>query len=580
MRKSSKSQPSGSSGSTPPTLATVLTKLDPAPAGLSKTRVRDLRSATSRVAELLGNVPAALPLVMQEIQAGLSAVNPIAVGMTRKRFTNIRSDFVAAVKASGVIPLKADPKGGLSSEWIDWFSRRGERQARIGLSRLAHYASARGIAPGGINDEVISGFIEWVRKGSLHRKPNALHRQVALIWNKAAADPDLGLTPVTVPSFRGPPKRIDQSLLSASFIADRNRYLDWCAVSDPFAADARDKPLAARTLKLTRDQIHAAVTALVKSGIKPDKIRSLADLITPENFKSVLRQRVDDAGGPNKSFDHYLARALVRIAKEWIKVDADVLAQLKKAASKLPAPTTRDLTPKNKRFLRQFEDPESLRRLQVLPGQLWKEVKSDSKGKSNFRVLAKAQAALGIGLLTYAPVRSENLWELEFDTHIFLRPAPGAISTLELNPEEVKNNNALGFDIPPHLAKMLLEYRDQIAPKHVGSRPKRVFVLPDGTPKAQSTVAYLICTYAQRRAGIKLTPHQFRHLGAKIMLDANPGNFAGVGQLLGQRNIKTTMIYAGINTRRAGRHQQGLIDKAVARQMPQPRRRRRSGEGV
>jgi hypothetical protein len=82
MRKSSKSQPSKSSGSPPPSLATVLTKLDAAPVGLSETRVRDLRSATKRVAELLGNVPAAIPLVMQEIQARLSAINPIAVGMT------------------------------------------------------------------------------------------------------------------------------------------------------------------------------------------------------------------------------------------------------------------------------------------------------------------------------------------------------------------------------------------------------------------------------------------------------------------------------------------------------------------
>jgi integrase len=92
---------------------------------------------------------------------------------------------------------------------------------------------------------------------------------------------------------------------------------------------------------------------------------------------------------------------------------------------------------------------------------------------------------------------------------------------------------------------MLMEYRDQIAPTHIGHRPKRLFVNPDGTPKAQATVAYLICKYAQRRAGIELTPHQFRHLGAKIMLDANPGNFAGVGQLLGHKNSKTTMMYPG-----------------------------------
>jgi hypothetical protein len=64
------------------------------------------------------------------------------------------------------------------------------------------------------------------------------------------------------------------------------------------------------------------------------------------------------------------------------------------------------------------------------------------------------------------------------------------------------------------------------------------------------------------------------------MLDANPGNFAGVGQLLGHKNSKTTMMYAGLNTRRAGRHHQELIDRAVERQMLPPRRKHRKGNGM
>jgi integrase len=163
-----------------------------------------------------------------------------------------------------------------------------------------------------------------------------------------------------------------------------------------------------------------------------------------------------------------------------------------------------------------------------LPEQLWKEVKADTNRKPNFRVLAKAQAAIGIGLQTYMPVRPENLWELEFDKHLFVRSEPGAKSTLELDSSEVKNDSEIGFDIPPHLTKMLLEYRDRIAPMHIGHRPNRVFVNIDGTSKAQSTVSYLLATYAKKRAGIALTPHQFRHLGAKNVLDANPGNFLAV----------------------------------------------------
>jgi integrase len=170
-------------------------------------------------------------------------------------------------------------------------------------------------------------------------------------------------------------------------------------------------------------------------------------------------------------------------------------------------------------------------------------------------------------------VRPENLWLLEFDAHLFVRPGP-AISTLESDPEEVKNNEAIGFDIPPHLAKMLLEYRERIAPKHIGHRPTRLFVNIDGTPKCQQTVTYLIESFARRRAGIVLTPHQFRHLGAKNLLDENPGSFKEVMDLLGHKNLKTTMVYAGMNPRRAARHHQMLIDRAVAAQVPMRKRKR------
>ena len=56
-----------------------------------------------------------------------------------------------------------------------------------------------------------------------------------------------------------------------------------------------------------------------------------------------------------------------QIAREWVKVDPAVLAELKKLAAKMPMPAT-GLTDKNKRFLRQFDDPAVLQRLHDLPG--------------------------------------------------------------------------------------------------------------------------------------------------------------------------------------------------------------------
>ena len=107
------------------TLATMLAALD-RPGKLSATRLRDLRSAVKRVADLLGDEPAAIPLDIDAISARLNTINPLAVGMTAKRLANIRSDFLAAVKVCGVQPVTGSKS--LSPEWVKLFKRLSGRR--------------------------------------------------------------------------------------------------------------------------------------------------------------------------------------------------------------------------------------------------------------------------------------------------------------------------------------------------------------------------------------------------------------------------------------------------------------------
>jgi integrase len=557
--------------SEPATLATVLSTLDQRKK-LPPIRQRDLRSATRRVAELFGDTPSAIVLDMAAIAAKLAGISPPAVGLTPKRLANVRSDFVAAVRESGIKAVQSRPKG-LSPAWIKLFSAMPRRRRDIGLSRLGRYATSRGIEPNSVNARVIDDFIAATRAQSLHRNPRALHRQTALIWNEAAGDPKLGLHEVAVPSFRGPPKRIEWAWLPESFRKDVDAFLSWAGKSDPFAADSRSRALAPRTVKLRRNQLHAAATALVDSGTTPAAIGSIADLLESGNFKSILRHRFELARGEVNTFNQQLGGILVSIARDWVKVDAARLAELKRMAGKLPSPPA-GLTRKNKSFLRQFDEPKSLKRLVELPDRLWSEVKRDTR--PNFRTLAKAQAALAIGILTYIPIRVGNLSSLTFDTHLFVRPGDSAVSTLELSDTEVKNRIPLAYDIPQHLAKKLIEYRERVAPKVVGHRPARLFVNADGTAKSHHTVSWLISTYLRRRAGLTMSAHQFRHLSAKVLLDAQPGAFEVVRQLLGhKRNSTTVNAYAGIDSRRAARHHQRMIENALASQMPTRSTRRR-----
>jgi hypothetical protein len=343
---------------------------------LSPTRLRDLRSSVIRVADLLGNVPARIALDLPTIAAGLAAISPVAAGMTPKRFANVRSDFLAAVRASGLMPMRPWHKGRLAPAWHQLFARLARRRAHLGLSRFARYASARGIDPEAVNDTTVTDFITAVREQSLHGAPNWLYRQVTLVWNEAARDGELGLQSLTVPSFRRPPKRIDWALLSRPFRRDVDKYLQWASQSDPFALDSRRRRLGPQTLRLRRDQIHAAVSALVVSGIRPTAVRSLADLVTPANFKRILRRRVEMVGGAQNSFNQSLAIALTLIAREWVKVDGAVQTELQRLLSKVPVPL-KGLTDKNKRFLRQFDDMNTLRRWVQLPERMWAELKRE-----------------------------------------------------------------------------------------------------------------------------------------------------------------------------------------------------------
>jgi integrase len=539
---------------------------------LSVTRRRDLRSAVTRVASLLGDDPARIQLDLPMISAKLATVSPVAAGLTSKTFSNIKCDFVRAVRVSGLKPIQRPARTPLSPEWKKLFAGLSGRRAHIGLSRLARYASADGIEPWEIDDATIEAFITAVRDGTLHRKPNGLHRRVTLIWNEAARQSEFGLQTVEVPSFRSPAKRIEWTSLDTAFRKDVDKHLTWCGGSDVFAADARPRALAPQTIALRRNQIHAAVTALVDSGVKPTAIRSLADLVSPENFKRILRWRYETIGRQENVFNHDLARAMVQIARQWVKVNADVLAELTRLAGIVPMPVL-GLTTKNKRALRQFDDPQVLHRLVSFPRRAWAEVKKSPR--HDRYILAEAQVALAVGILCYMPMRPQNLAALAFDVHLFLKERPDAVSSLELPASEVKNKIPLAFDIPPRLVKMLIEYRDEIAPKVIGRKPDCLFVNVDGTRKRQSTLAHIISRYLKKREGILLSPHQFRHVSAKVMLNHSPGNFEGVRQLLGHESVDTTSgFYAGIDSRRAARHHQRLIDE-ILNTPPSGRQRKR-----
>jgi integrase len=347
--------------------------------------------------------------------------------------------------------------------------------------------------------------------------------------------------------------------LPASFQADLDRYLAWAAVPDPLDEIARARALAPRTLRLRRDYIHSAATAAVAAGITAKDLTSLAGLVETETFKALLRHRWEADGRNLTAYTHGVAGTLIAVAKEWVKVPPDTLTALKALRRKLgtlPA----GLTDKNKALLRKFDDPRLLQSLIDLPDRLWRRARRGLA--TSRRPFIDLQSALAIDLVLHGPLRMENLAALNFEQHLHWPQGRGKPALIVFGVDETKNDIPLEYEIPTALAERLQLYRNEIAPAVTGTRPDAVFVTWTGKPRTQGAITVAIEKAVLRHIGVKLTPHQFRHLAAKIILDANPGAYELVRQILGHKNMKTTTnFYAGIDTRRAGRAHADLLMK-------------------
>jgi hypothetical protein len=117
----------------PPTLQQVFDRIS-ARTDLPDTRKRDLRSAVAVYGKIVGAPLSEILLDLAAIRQTLDGVVPLQAKVSRKRWTNLRSDLVAAINESGLLPMLKTADLKLSAEWEKLFNATqdsGQKDKRI-----------------------------------------------------------------------------------------------------------------------------------------------------------------------------------------------------------------------------------------------------------------------------------------------------------------------------------------------------------------------------------------------------------------------------------------------------------------
>jgi integrase len=554
---------------TPRSLTEVVAHVE-ADSGLAPTRQRDLVSAVRRIAELIGKPLDALPADLNALRPRINAVRPALHQISPKTWTNLKTNFRAAVLAAGG---RERGRSARSSDWQTLHDCLPDKRMANGLSRFITWCSGQGIAPAQVDDVVMTCFRAALGTDTLVPDPNDCHRRSARLWNEAVARvPSWPARPIVVPDYHQPRTTLREQDLPASFGADLRRHLEWAAGTDPLAEPTPAKAMAPRTLRLRRTQLLLAASRLVASGRDPGSITGLSVLVEPEAVKTILRSYLSGPGKPTE-FTGGMAITLVSVAAHWVRVDETQLTALQAIKRRLGS-TKVALTEKNRATLRQLDDPAVLGRLLELPERLAAEARQMA---SRPRAAVAMQLAVAITLLLHAPLRMANLHALRLDRHLSRPGGSKRPWLISIPAAEATNGERIDYELAGGAAVLLDRYLARFRPALVKGECPFLFPGEDGRGcKDQGTLSQQLIEIIETRVGIRLTPHQFRHLAARLLLRAAPGAFGAAQQLLGHKHLKTTTaFYAGIDTLTAGRQYDRILE-ATRAQLPRRPSRRRS----
>ena len=514
-------------------------------------RRREICSAITTVAKWLNMPPEMIPAAMSYLRPRLGGLHTIQLGVSDRRIQNVRSLLLSAFRIAGISTKLAPYTAKMSPAWQQlWDLMEGDRYGRTELSRLFRYCSANGIVPSDLSDVISSDFLTALEAESLIKKPKVRHQSVCRVWNQQAGNhagsgwPQIELT---IPKYDNRLYGVDESLVSDAIKDDLAGYLAHLAGADLFGS--MSKPFRPKSVEIFRGHFWRYLSALHHSGVGIADVNALDELVVPAMFERALRWLYERNGKKTSKHIGEIAWAVRCYAVKYRNCDDETLAFYKRAIERLRV-NTPGLSDKNRTAMAQFNDPKAVTRYVALPSTLWSKAVAigmtvEGRNKRKEAQLM-VQAAVAIEIAMFAPIRIQNLSTIRLDQHISWNANRLRLS---FPAHEVKNDQALDFLLPVEASERIKRYINEWRSLFMPATNPHLFPGRNGKPKDQSALRNQMKKAIFDHTGLQMTPHQFRHAAAKLLLDAKPGHYEVVRKLLGHKTLTTTYAhYAGAET--------------------------------
>jgi integrase len=493
--------------------------------------------------------PEQLPAGGPELRKLINGATPAAAGVSMARWRSVQSLVRRALRDLGVEVTMGADATPMTEQWAALVALLDDRQ-KMAVSRVVRYASKHGIEPGAFTLETFKAFAASVEQGVVSGDPAAILRLTARHFNAAAAAnppwPQICL-PVSPNARRF---SLAWSAFAPAFVRDVETFLADGGVEDVWSEHSR-RALRPATIESRRNLIRIMASAMVLSGkVEIKDLTSLSDLVQIANVQAALIFMTARTGAATPYHLAYLNLAGT-IARYYVK-DEPLAVRLRSmhfhGKGKIDGAKAKGMKPKNRKRLRQFDNPKSVDALRELSLRVLQ--RAEAKKPPTHRDATHVMYGLMVAILLAAPMRRGNLTELKIGSS-FIDYGKGRQRKVrvDLCGREVKNQIDYGAPLPERIHSLveawLTRYRPMICP--VASD----YLFPTATGGMRSRIALSerLKKFIGRETGLVMNAHLFRHLNAKLYLEFDPNGIETVRQLLGHSSSKTTLnAYAEFQT--------------------------------